>query len=665
MSVIKIKRSGSSGSPASLGQGELAYSYLDGTEINGGDRLYIGTGTETGGNAANIEVIGGTYFTSKLDHTPGILTANSALIVDSNFEIDRINVDNITIDGNIISTTDTDGDLILSPNGAGVINASTSKITNVINPTANQDAATKKYVDDQFAGGSTIFTIAADLGLADTVAGQQTVTFTGDTGITTTVANNEISVDLDNTPVTAGSYGSTTEIPVFTVDQQGRLTDANTVSVATQLTVAADTGIDDTVSLLNDVLTFAGNTGITTTVTDNQIDIDLDDTAVTPGTYGSSTDIPTFTVDQQGRLTSAGTVSVATTLNIAGDTGTDGVSILNDILTFTGGGGITTTITNNNVQIDPADFTITLGGDLSGSVTISDLSSATLTATVVANSVALGTDTTGDYVQNLVQGTGVFLSNNTGEGATPTVAIGQDVSTTADVTFNNGDFQGDLIVEGNLTVNGNTVTTNVSQLDVEDNIIHIASNNAADTVDFGWTGHYINGGGISNHAGIFRDATDKEFYVFGSYTKDEIAGATIDRADPSFGLATINADIFRGDLNGNANTATTLETSRTITLSGDVNGSVSFDGSQNVVIATTVQPDSVALGTDTTGDYVESVGVTAGTGLSVTGTGEGASVTLAGINATNTVKGVASFSADNFTVSSGAVSISEVDGGTY
>jgi hypothetical protein len=88
--IIKIKNSGVSGSPSALATGELAYSYLTGTLSNGGERLYIGTGTEDAqtGAAANIEVIGGTYFTSKLDHTPGTLTASSALIVDSNSKID-------------------------------------------------------------------------------------------------------------------------------------------------------------------------------------------------------------------------------------------------------------------------------------------------------------------------------------------------------------------------------------------------------------------------------------------------------------------------------------------------------------------------------------------------------------------------------------------------
>jgi len=69
--VIQIKRSGVAGSPAELGQGELAYSYLADNGSNGGDRLYIGTGTETDGVAADIEVIGGVYFTSKYPSTFG------------------------------------------------------------------------------------------------------------------------------------------------------------------------------------------------------------------------------------------------------------------------------------------------------------------------------------------------------------------------------------------------------------------------------------------------------------------------------------------------------------------------------------------------------------------------------------------------------------------
>jgi len=98
-------------------------------------------------------------------------------------------------------------------------------------------------------------------------------------------------------------------------------------------------------------------------------------------------------------------------------------------------------------------------------------------------------------------------------------------------------------------------------------------------------------------------------------------------ASGNFSAGTITADLS-GDVTGNADTASALQTARTIALSGDVAGSVSFDGSANVTISTTIQADSVELGTDTTGDYIEAVG--AGTGVTVyNGTGEGASATIA------------------------------------
>lgn len=79
---------------------------------------------------------------------------------------------------------------------------------------------------------------------------------------------------------------------------------------------------------------------------------------------------------------------------------------------------------------------------------------------------------------------------------------------------------------------------------------------------------------------------------------------------------------------GNAGTATKLATTRNIALTGDVTGNVDFDGTANVSIAATIAENSVALGTDTTGNYV--AGNTAGTGIAVTGTaGEGWSPTIA------------------------------------
>jgi hypothetical protein len=82
-----------------------------------------------------------------------------------------------------------------------------------------------------------------------------------------------------------------------------------------------------------------------------------------------------------------------------------------------------------------------------------------------------------------------------------------------------------------------------------------------------------------------------------------------------------------GDVTGNADTATALESARTISLGGSLSGSVSFDGSSDVTITADIVADAVALGSDTTGDYVASVSGS-GDGISVTGSGEGASVTI-------------------------------------
>ena len=122
-SIIRIKRSSVTGNPATLAAGELAYSNLTDNGSNGGDRLYIGMGTETAGNAANRVVIGGKYFTDMLDHTLGTLTASSAILVDSNSKINNINVGNLTLTGstNTISSTDTNGNIVLDPNGTGYV----------------------------------------------------------------------------------------------------------------------------------------------------------------------------------------------------------------------------------------------------------------------------------------------------------------------------------------------------------------------------------------------------------------------------------------------------------------------------------------------------------------------------------------------------------------
>lgn len=119
--VIKLKYSTGTAQPADdlLQIAEQAYSYV------GGGKLYIGA--DDSGTIVP-HVIGGKYFTDMMDHTPGTLTAGSALIVDGNSKIDVINIDNVTIDGNTLSTTDANGNFTIDPNGTGsiILDANTS-----------------------------------------------------------------------------------------------------------------------------------------------------------------------------------------------------------------------------------------------------------------------------------------------------------------------------------------------------------------------------------------------------------------------------------------------------------------------------------------------------------------------------------------------------------
>lgn len=259
-STIRIKRSTVSGNPSTLAAGELAYSALTDNGSNGGDRLYIGIGTETAGNAANHVVIGGKYFTDMLDHTPGILTASSAIIVDSNSKINNINVGNITITGttNTISSTDTNGNINITPVGTGK--------TVIGNPYIGDTATPlSEYIYDTVGGA-----ITAGTGIT----------------ITNSDAGNTSTISITNTGVSAATYGSATEIPVLTINARGQVTSASTANIVTSLGIAGDTG-SDTIALATDTLTFAGGTGIISIVnaTSNSVTFGIDSNVVATKSY--------------------------------------------------------------------------------------------------------------------------------------------------------------------------------------------------------------------------------------------------------------------------------------------------------------------------------------------------------------------------------------------
>ena len=123
-SIIRVKRSTGTSAPGTLNFGELGLTVGVGTHGNKGGRVFAGD------NSSNPQEIGGRYFTDLLSIEPGKVAgqqnpstfANGFVpILDGDRKVDLWNVDNLSMDGNTIASTNTDGNIILNPNGTGVV----------------------------------------------------------------------------------------------------------------------------------------------------------------------------------------------------------------------------------------------------------------------------------------------------------------------------------------------------------------------------------------------------------------------------------------------------------------------------------------------------------------------------------------------------------------
>ena len=275
-------------------------------------------------------------------------------------------------------------------------------------------------------------------------------------------------------------------------------------------------------------------------------------------------------------LNSNGTVAywadpASSSFTIAADSGTSDTFNTGETLTFVGGNGLTTTVSDNQITIDA-----TAGTD-------GGLASNATGLFVVAGS-GLVTNSTGVHVGSAnginVQADTVGLTT----GSTLTVnTTGAHVNTTLSITS--------LQLSGDLTVAGNVTTTNVNDLVVGDPLIHLAANNeSSDIVDIGFIGHYSNdGGSTKRHVGFFRDATDGVFKLFANSvdpTLDAGNTITVNTSATGYATATLSAYLNSGALTTNA-------THVAITANSTVNVSITAN---SLTLATPLAVTSGGLG---------------------------------------------------------------------
>ena len=471
--TILIKRSTSTATPTALSNGELAYSASS-------NKLFVG---RPGGGSGDIDAIGGKYYTDIIDTAASANTASKLVLRDGsgNFAAGTITatlIGNVTgnVTGNAsgsaltvtqaaqtaitslgtltalqVDNLNVNGNTILASSGALNLTPATGSAI-VLDGTINVDAGVvtgaTSITSTNFVGALT-----GNAATATKWATARNLSLTGDATATLSAVDGTAAVSAALTLATVnsnvGSFGSTTAIPVLTVNAKGLVTAASTVALATTLNITGDSGSDG-IALLSETLNFTGDTGITTTVSSNDVSIDLNDTAVTAGSYGSTTAIPTFTVDQQGRLTAAGSASVATTLNITGDSGSDAVALLSETLDFEGSTGVTTTVSDDKVSIAIGQAVGTSDNVTFNNVTVNgvlnsdDVTAATMTASgnvVVQGNLTVNGTTTTVNSNTVAIGDSIMLLNND-ETGTPSENAGLEVergtSTNVSILWNEG-----------------------------------------------------------------------------------------------------------------------------------------------------------------------------------------------------------------------------------
>ena len=522
--TIRIKRraSGNAGAPSSLENAELAYNEVD-------DVLYYGKGTGgAGGTATTIAAIAGSGAYVGLSGTQTI-TGNK------------------TFSGTVTVAT----------------------------PSSNMHAATKKYVDDSVSAVTGSITVAGDSGSSQTISLSDTLTISGGTGLSSVASSTDtLTINLDNTAVSAGTYGSATAVSTFTVDGQGRLTAAGTTNIS-----IASTAITDFTEAAQDAIGNSVGTGLTYTDSTGAISV----TANTYDAYGSASTVA-------GNLTthsSATTAVHGVSGNIVGTSDTQeltnktitspsvsGLYLSDSSIVFEGSSAdaYETTLTVANPT---SDHTLTLPNATGTIALTSDITTAingvATSFTVAGDSGSSQTITSGSDTLTISGGTGL----SSVAGSTDTVTINLDNTTVTAGSY------GTSTATGTFTVDAQGRLTAASATDIRTATTSVTGLASFSSADFAVsTGEVtIKSGGVDNAQLANSTITLGSSTLTLGSTTTSVAGLTELQVD---------------NINFNGNEISTTNTNGNLSLNPAGTGSVTVNGHKITNLGTPVEDTDAA-----------------------------------------------------------------------